>query len=104
MQITVEHPGALRLAVELRAPDGRILGRLNGSASHRDYKIKISDPPVWSPETPNLCTFTVRLMAGEQVMEEISTRFGFRTVDFRADGLYLNEKRIQLRGLNRHQC
>ena len=104
MQITVEHPGELRLAGELRSPEGRILGRLQGRADHRDYKITIPNPPVWSTETPNLCTLTVRLLDGEAVLDEKTTRFGFRTVDFQADGLYLNEKRIQLRGLNRHQC
>ena len=30
-------------------------------------------------------------------------RFGFRRVEFRPDGFYLNEKRVQLRGLDRHQ-
>ena len=104
MQITVEHPGDLRLSGELRGPDGRLLGRLEGRADHRDYKITIPNPPVWSLEDPNLCTFTLRLLEGERVVDERETRFGFRTVDFRADGLYLNETRIQLRGLNRHQC
>ena len=28
---------------------------------------------------------------------------GFRTIEFRADGFYLNGQRIKLRGLNRHQ-
>ena len=104
MQLSVEHPGSLRLAGEICAPDGRLLGRLDGRASHRDYTINISDPPVWSPEMPNLCRLTVRLMDGDRCLDEKTVRFGFRTVDFRSDGLYLNEKRIQLRGLNRHQC
>ena len=30
-------------------------------------------------------------------------RFGFRTAEFYADGFYLNDKRVFLRGLNRHQ-
>ena len=104
MRITVEHPGDLHLSGELRAPDGRLLGRLEGRADHRDYKITIPNPPVWSLGSPNLCTFTLRLLEGGRVVDERKTRFGFRTVDFRADGLYLNETRIQLRGLNRHQC
>ena len=104
MQITVEAPGSLRLSGEITGPDGRILGRLDGRACHRDYAITIPRPPVWSLEKPNLCHLTVRLMDGERVIDEKSVRFGFRTVDFRADGLYLNGKRIQLRGLNRHQC
>ena len=104
MQITVESPGSLRLTGELTGPDGKLLGRLDGRACHRDYAITVKAPPVWSTETPNLCRLTVRLMDGDRCLDEKTVRFGFRTVDFRADGLYLNEKRIQLRGLNRHQC
>ena len=104
MQITVENPGDLRLVGEICAPDGKILGKLDGRAAHRDYKIRISDPPVWSLETPKLCTLAVRLLDGERVVDERSTRFGFRSIDFRAQGFFLNGKHIKLRGLNRHQC
>ena len=53
MQITVEHPGDLHLSGELRAPDGRLLGRLEGRADHRDYKITIPNPRsgVWAVQT-----------------------------------------------------
>ena len=104
IRVTVENPGDLQISGELRSPDGKVLGRLNGSAAHRDYKITIPNPPVWSTNDPKLCTFTLRLLDNGELVDEKSVRFGFRTVDFRADGLYLNEKRIQLRGLNRHQC
>ena len=103
MQISVENPGQMRLCGEITGPDGRVLGRLSGSAAHRDYKITIPAPPVWSIGAPRLCTFAVQLLEGDQPVDEKTVRFGFRTVDFRADGLYLNEQRIQLRGLNRHQ-
>lgn len=104
MQISVEEPGELKLVGEIVGPDGTVLGRLDGRAAHRDYKIAVKGAPVWSIEQPVLCRLNVRLADGENVLDEMSVRFGFRTVDFRADGLYLNEKRVQLRGLNRHQC
>ena len=103
MQVSVENPGQMRLCGEITGPDGRVLGRLSGSAAHRDYKITIPAPPVWSIGAPRLCTFAVQLLEGDRPVDEKNVRFGFRTVDFRADGLYLNEQRIQLRGLNRHQ-
>ena len=104
MRLSVENSGELSISGELRSSDGKLLGKLSGKASHRDYKITIPAPPVWSIETPNLCTFTVRLQEGDRLVDEKTVTFGFRTVDFRADGLYLNGQRIQLRGLNRHQC
>ncbi len=103
MQISVENPGAYQLAGEILSPDGSVLGRLEGRACHRDYRISIPKAPLWDLETPNLCRLEVRLLDGERVLDEKEAEFGFRTVDFRADGLYLNEKRVQLMGLNRHQ-
>ena len=39
----------------------------------------------------------------DRVLDEKTVRFGFRTVQFVAGGLYLNGQRVELRGLNRHQ-
>ena len=63
----------------------------------------------WSIEHPTLYTLTVQLIrpgsAGlpDRVLDEKTIRFGFRTVQFVAGGLYLNGQRVELRGLNRHQ-
>ena len=39
----------------------------------------------------------------DRVLDEKTLRFGFRTIQFVAGGLYLNGQRVYLRGLNRHQ-
>ncbi len=63
----------------------------------------------WSIEHPTLYTLTVRLIRPgtsglpDRVLDEKTTRFGFRTLQFVAGGLYLNGQRVELRGLNRHQ-
>jgi beta-galactosidase len=55
---------------------------------------------LWSPDTPKLYTCKVTLDNGDT----LSTSFGFRTAEFKSDGLYINNQRIFMRGLNRHQC
>ncbi|MDY2683061.1 MAG: glycoside hydrolase family 2 TIM barrel-domain containing protein [Faecalibacterium prausnitzii] len=63
----------------------------------------------WSVEHPTLYTLTVRLIRPgtgglpDRVLDEKTLRFGFRTLQFVAGGLYLNGQRVELRGLNRHQ-
>ncbi len=63
----------------------------------------------WSIEHPTLYTLTVRLIRPgtgglpDRVLDEKTVRFGFRTVQFVAGGLYLNGQRVELRGLDRHQ-
>ena len=63
----------------------------------------------WSIDHPFLYTLTVRLIRPgtnglpDRVLDERSTHFGFRTIQFVAGGLYLNGQRVELRGLNRRQ-
>ncbi|HEX9784739.1 MAG TPA: glycoside hydrolase family 2 TIM barrel-domain containing protein [Opitutaceae bacterium] len=64
---------------------------------------RIDGPRQWTAETPAL--YLVRFMLREkgEVRHIVTERFGFRTFEVRAsDGLYLNGRRILLKGVNRH--
>ena len=64
---------------------------------------KVSQPALWSAETPALHTAVVRLMQGATVLHEIQQRFGFRTIEARAGaGLYVNGRRVMMRGVCHH--
>ena len=54
---------------------------------------------LWSPENPKLYTFKVEIPEGDS----LEVPFGFRTVEFREDGFYLNGVKRKLKGVNRHQ-
>jgi len=57
----------------------------------------------WSAETPFLYRVEFSLVAGDDVLHTVTERFGFRTFEVRPnDGLYLNGKKIVLKGINRH--
>ena len=104
---TVGETVGCTLQAEIRSPSG----------SRALYQRELSLPIVgtlngvhpWSLEHPSLYTLTVRLIRPgtnglpDRVLDERSTRFGFRTLQFVAGGLYLNGQRVELRGLNRHQ-
>ena len=95
------------LQAEIRSPSG----------SRAFYTGELSLPITgalnsvhpWSIEHPTLYTLTVRLIRPGtgglpyRVLDEKSCRFGFRTLQFVAGGLYLNGQRVELRGLNRRQ-
>ena len=55
---------------------------------------------LWDPGCPQLYTCEVSLPNGDAK----TVSFGFRSVEFRAEGLLLNGRDYFLRGLNRHQC
>lgn len=56
--------------------------------------VRVPDFRIWSPEHPNLHTVALD--------PRLSARFGLRTIEARDGGLYLNGKRIFLKGANRH--
>ncbi len=66
--------------------------------------LQMENAPLWSPDTPNLHTLkTTLLVDGKQVDAE-TTRFGIRKIEFRnGHELYVNGKKMFLRGANRHQ-
>ncbi len=52
----------------------------------------------WDLHQPQLYTVVVSLNE-----DKIEKRIGFRTMEFKPEGFFLNGKRVQIRGLNRHQ-
>ncbi len=54
---------------------------------------------LWTLDNPIL--YTLEVLHKDQVL--YSSRFGNRTVAFKKDGFYLNNNKIKLYGLNRHQ-
>lgn len=65
---------------------------------------KVSYVTLWDIDNPVLYTVSTKLSdhAGT-VYDEKTYRHGFRKAEFKEDGFYLNERKVKLRGLNRHQ-
>ena len=69
----------------------------------------IGDVTLWSPDTPKLYTVRATVSAppsgGEAapVTHTVSVRTGFREARFEPGGFFLNGRRLQIFGLNRHQ-
>ena len=72
-------------------------------AEESEILLQLEHPELWDCEHPALYQLKAALKQGEKTVDERTVRFGFRRVEFRPDGFYLNEKRVQLRGLDRHQ-
>ncbi len=67
-------------------------------------EVQVPDARLWSPDAPNLYTLKTLVMADGKQVDVESTRIGIRRFEFRnGHELYLNGKRIFLRGVNRHQ-
>ncbi len=68
----------------------------NGSAT-------ITQPALWSPETPNLYIARTRVSGAKGVIDEVKTRFGVRNITYTPDnGFQLNGKTRKFKGVCNH--
>lgn len=89
--------GANRNA-KLRILDGeRLMAEADGTGDV--CVIDVPSAERWDIDSPKLYTCEVALETGD--VQRV--KFGFRDIEFRADGFYLNGRRVFMRGLNRHQ-
>ncbi len=65
--------------------------------------ISLNNPMRWSLENPYLHRIVVELKKEGKVIDQQVLRFGFRTIEVRTNGVFLNGKHIKIKGTNNHQ-
>lgn len=104
----LEKPAELELRVETL--DGQPVGpplRVPAATSEVEMAARFSGIRTWNAEEPHLYRAVLELRRGGEVLHRASKRFGFRTFEVRGGdrpgaGLYVNGRRILLKGVNRH--
>ncbi len=68
------------------------------------FSTTIEDPLKWTAETPNLYILLLTLTdQQDQIIESVSTRIGFRSVEISNAQLLVNGIPIRIKGVNRHE-
>ena len=61
--------------------------------------IHVSNPLLWTPETPNLYQAQIQVIKEKQVVDDTKTNFGVRSIIFSAEnGFQLNGKTVKING------
>ena len=102
LEAAVRNGQGCTMKVEL-TKGGRVLARKDCAAGE-PTTLSCPDVKPWDTEHPIRYTCRVTLCRDGVTLDVQKVKFGFRTAQFRADGFYLNGKKVFLRGLNRHQC
>ncbi|MCM1088953.1 MAG: hypothetical protein NC419_12415 [Muribaculaceae bacterium] len=68
-----------------------------------ELQHRVGNIRLWNTKRPHLYEIKTELLDGDMVLDTKLVTFGFRKAEFRADGFYLNGRKIKIRGLNRHQ-
>ena len=66
-------------------------------------KGSVTDPLLWSAETPNLYKLNVSAYTSKCLAESTTISFGFRSVEIRNAQLLVNGKPVLIKGVNRHE-
>jgi beta-galactosidase len=91
-------------------PAGKELARKANKAAipsgqSRDFEanIPLTNPQRWDIDHPVLYQVKTVVSVGDEIVDTHYTSFGVRTIRFTAnDGFYLNDRRVQLKGVNLH--
>ncbi len=102
--------GIIFLESDIVAPGGQIVARLttlkpsaSNSVQTLVQEVKISQPQLWSLDSPQLYTLKSRVKSGDTIVDETETPFGIRTAVFDANkGFLLNGISTKLKGVCIH--
>ena len=97
------------LDVKLRSPSGRVTSqrfRLPPQRSKQrrlQLSMRVPAPELWSPDAPRLYAADITLRERGRVVQRERRRIGLRSVEVKRGHLWLNNRRIQLRGASIHE-
>jgi beta-galactosidase len=98
----VEGAAAAVIETTLFGPDGRKAGAAQGAAD-APQEIAVTNPALWSPETPKLYRAVTRVLVAKKVVDEVETPFGIRSLVWSAEkGFLLNGKPVKMVGGSVH--
>jgi beta-galactosidase len=105
-------PATATVACEIFDPQGKSVAHFEqGDVPMPEWTAKevsqegvVSNPALWSPETPNLYKLVTTIRVKNAVADRTETEFGIRTVAFDAnEGFVLNGKHYEVKGTCNHQ-
>ena len=93
--------------VELRDAKGKLVGHehieANDNGKDTELAFTISNPNLWTPETPYLYTAHIKYMQNGETLDEVCQKFGIRTISVSKEGGFqLNGVTRKIKGVCLH--
>ena len=76
---------------------------LPGKRARAVLEAEVARPARWDCEHPNLYVLRLELRRGDEVLETVTERFGFRQVEVRGRSVVVNGRPVKLHGICRHE-
>ncbi len=100
----------IMLTTGIYDPEGELVAEVHhvvpvaaGELYFFNQQLDVDQPLLWNVESPHLYIAKSRVRIGKEVVDEVTTRFGIRTIDFSPEqGLLVNGKKVLVKGVNIH--
>ena len=89
------------LQVDVKAPKGTTMEQL--LTDDKGKEVDLAQIKPWSAETPHLYNLYITLKKGNEVLEVVRQRIGFRHIEIKNGQLLVNGKAILIKGADRHE-
>ncbi|MCY4561592.1 MAG: DUF4982 domain-containing protein [Flavobacteriaceae bacterium] len=96
--------------VILRDDVGKSIRKVSNSSlikSGHDGEFKISwdlyKPKLWDTRSPHLYSLTTKLYSDGHNVDSMTQKVGIRKIEINGEGFFLNDRKMYIRGTNRHQ-
>lgn len=98
---TAENAEGLTLRALLEDGGGNVVGEATGDPNE-PLTFEVTEPALWSPDSPTLYTLRCLLLRGETVVDLLVQKVGFKELTLSGKRFLLNGKPTFLLGVNRH--
>lgn len=65
--------------------------------------FEILNPNLWSPDSPSLYRAVLELKEGDEILDSHEVNFGIREILYTTEGLFINGKHTEIKGVCEHQ-
>lgn len=103
MQLDVTATGGAKVRVRLFDAAGKLAGETT-AGPEEEIVVEIAKVRPWSCENPHLYEVVVELLNDEdELLDQYMLHTGIREIQIKKDGLYLNGRKVFLKGCGRHE-
>jgi beta-galactosidase len=97
-----DRPAELKVVHELLDASGKRVASTSSPASTLTARMQVKSPTLWDTKNPYLYTLRSTLAKGSEKIDSRDTLIGIRKAEWKPDGFYLNDQRIQIKGVCNH--
>lgn len=110
VQNNTSEAATLQIETKIFAPDETQVGTAVTEVQINPYSQKdikqlasVSDPHLWSPESPDLYNASIKIKKGNAITDQLIEPFGIRSIEYSSqNGFMLNGKPVLINGGNVH--